>query len=126
MDAPFLFFFSKEAVISFLCLVCLGLYIYFGWVYPIMHLRKKDISKREKRTSILLLVVLGILPLLLIIFGIFFIDPKISRNRGDGINVAPIAPPPPAAVNPGPNIQVSVPAGAARAQGLIRQANAVR
>jgi len=123
MDAPFLFFFSKEAAISFLCLVCLGLYIYFGWAYPIMHLRKKDISKREKRTSVLLLVLLGILPLL-IIFGIFFIDPKIHTNTG-GINVAPIAPPP-AAVIPGPNIQPSVVAGAARAQGLMRQANAVR
>ena len=58
-----------------------GLWLYFGWIRPIMNIRSPSV--KNKTGHVLMLIILGISPIILTIF-----DSIRSASRNTGVNAA--------------------------------------
>lgn len=113
MDMMFMNSQSMESAFKFMC-ACLsfGLYIVLGWVIPIRKIKDENTSKGAKRFYIFMLFVLGISPILYLIYSA--IKGRMSKGNANSMATGGAAPPPlptpnnPAAVPKGNNISQSV------------------
>ena len=62
-DTPMLMFLSPEGMKVLGFLILSGLYLFFGWIWPIVKIRDKNV--KTKSGWIMMLIIIGILPILL-------------------------------------------------------------
>lgn len=76
-----LLFLSPEGAKALGVIILLGLYLFFGWIWPIMKIRDKN--TKTKSGWVLMLLIIGILPIVApIIMGM------VGARRNAGVNAA--------------------------------------
>jgi hypothetical protein len=60
-DTPMLMFLSPEGAKALGVIILLGLYLFLGWILPIMKIRDKD--TKTKTGWVLMLIIIGIMPI---------------------------------------------------------------
>jgi hypothetical protein len=60
-DMPMLLFLSPEGAKALGFIILLGLYLFFGWIWPIIKIRDKN--TKTKSGWVLMLIIIGIMPI---------------------------------------------------------------
>jgi hypothetical protein len=60
-DMPLFMLLSPEGMRAMGFMILLGLYLFFGWIWPIMKIRDKNV--KTKSGWVLMLIIIGILPI---------------------------------------------------------------
>jgi hypothetical protein len=96
---PMLLFMSPEAAKGLALIISVGLYLFFGWIWPIIKIRDKN--TKTKSGWVMMLIIVGILPILApLIMGVMATRSNAGVNAaaGTSMNASP-GPQPVAGVN---------------------------